>query len=209
MNAAIQPKVTVPHYRQGPHVLSRRLDEANDRGYVAQEMLGKLQDDLRKFWQRCKTYKALAIAIADDDFPLAGRQAARLLRAGWATAKVLSQSAGPLVRCMKRESLGCPGQGCRRVSTIGRWGAQAVARAEQHRVPAQLRHQLTACWSGRRLHPNEPQFALVFGSPKPHCVCPRMALLHRRTPRGGRHHRLPRCTNGGIVCHHSTIDIWC
>ena len=35
MNTAIHPKDTEPHYRQGPHVLSHRLDEANDRGYVA------------------------------------------------------------------------------------------------------------------------------------------------------------------------------
>ena len=32
MNTAMHPKDTEPHYRQGPHVLSHHLDEANDRG---------------------------------------------------------------------------------------------------------------------------------------------------------------------------------
>ena len=32
MNTAIQPKDTELHYRQEPHALSRRLDEANGRG---------------------------------------------------------------------------------------------------------------------------------------------------------------------------------
>ena len=86
MNTAIQPKDPQLHYQQGPHVLPRLLDEANDRRYIAQEMLGQLQEDLRKFRLRCKTYKALAIAIADDARPLAGRRAARLLKAGWAPA---------------------------------------------------------------------------------------------------------------------------
>ena len=36
MNTAIDPKGKEPHHRQGPHVLSRRLNEANDRGCVAQ-----------------------------------------------------------------------------------------------------------------------------------------------------------------------------
>ena len=89
MNTAVDPKHTEPHYRQGPHVLSRRLNEANDRGYVAQETLGQLQEDLHQFRQRCETYKALAVAIAEDDRPLAGRRAARLLQAGWAPAKLL------------------------------------------------------------------------------------------------------------------------
>ena len=31
MNTAVDPKDTEPHYRQGPHVVSRRLNEANDR----------------------------------------------------------------------------------------------------------------------------------------------------------------------------------
>ena len=89
MNTAVDPKDTKPHYRQGPHILSRRLNEANDRGYVAQETMGQLQEDLHQFRQRCETYKALAVAIAEDDRPLAGRRAARLLQAGWAPAKVL------------------------------------------------------------------------------------------------------------------------
>ena len=89
MNIAIDPRDTEPLYRQGPHVLSRRLNEANDRGYVAQETLGQLQEDLQKFRQRCDTYKVLVVAIAEDDRPLAGRRAARLLQAGWAPAKVL------------------------------------------------------------------------------------------------------------------------
>ena len=67
----------------------RRLDEANDRVYVPQETLGQLQGDLHKFRQRCKRYKALAVAIADDDRLLVGRRAAHLLKAGWAPAKVL------------------------------------------------------------------------------------------------------------------------
>ena len=51
--------------------------------------MGLLQEDLHQFRQRCETYKALAVAIAEDDRPLAGRRAARLLQAGWAPAKVL------------------------------------------------------------------------------------------------------------------------
>ena len=89
MTTAIHPKETQPHYLQGPHVLSRRLHEATDRGYVAQEMLGQLQEDLHNLRQRCETYKALVIAIADDDRPLARRLVARLLKAGWAPATVL------------------------------------------------------------------------------------------------------------------------
>ena len=69
--------------------MSRCLDEANNRGYVAQETLGQLQEDLHKFRQRCETYEALAAAIADDDRPLAWRRGAHLLKAGWAPAKVL------------------------------------------------------------------------------------------------------------------------
>ena len=85
---ALDPKDTQPHYRQGPRVLFRRLNEANERGHVAQETLGQLQEDLHKFWHRCETYKALAVAIAEDGRSLAGRRAARLLQAGWALAKV-------------------------------------------------------------------------------------------------------------------------
>ena len=55
MNTAVDPKDTEPHYRQGPHVLSRRPNEANDRGYVAQETMGQLQEDLHRFRQRCET----------------------------------------------------------------------------------------------------------------------------------------------------------
>ena len=69
-------------------MLSRRLDEANDRRYVTQETLCQLQEDLRKFWQRCETCKALAVAIVDDDCPPCSRTT-RLLKAGWARAKVL------------------------------------------------------------------------------------------------------------------------
>ena len=90
MNTAIPLTDTEPHYRQGPHVVSRRLDEANGRGYVARETPGQLQDDLHKFRQRCETYKALIVAMADDDRLLAGCWAACLLKAGWAPAKVLS-----------------------------------------------------------------------------------------------------------------------
>ena len=89
MNTTIDPKGTEPHYRHGPHVLSRRLNEANDMGYVAQETLGQLQEDLHQFRQPCETYKALAVAVAEDNRRLAGRRAARLLRAGWAPATVL------------------------------------------------------------------------------------------------------------------------
>ena len=35
MNSAVDAKDTEPHYRPGPQVLSRRLNEANHRGYVA------------------------------------------------------------------------------------------------------------------------------------------------------------------------------
>ena len=89
MNTAIHPEDTGPHYRQEAHLLCRRLDEANDKGYVAHETLGQLQEDLHKFRRRCETYKALAVAIADDNRPLARRRAARLLKAEWAPAKVL------------------------------------------------------------------------------------------------------------------------
>ena len=41
-NAAIHSKDKEPHHRQGLHVLSRRLNEANDRGKVAHEMLCQL-----------------------------------------------------------------------------------------------------------------------------------------------------------------------
>ena len=51
MNTAVDPKDTEPHYRQGPHVLSRRLNEANDRGYMAQETMGQWQEDLHQFPQ--------------------------------------------------------------------------------------------------------------------------------------------------------------
>ena len=57
MNTAVDPKDTEPHCRQGPHVLSRHLNEANDRGYVAQETMGQLQEDLHQFRQRYETYK--------------------------------------------------------------------------------------------------------------------------------------------------------
>ena len=63
MNTVIHPKDTEPHYWQGPHVLSGRLDKANDRGYFAHKTLGQLHEDLRKFRQRCETDKALAVAI--------------------------------------------------------------------------------------------------------------------------------------------------
>ena len=86
MNRAIHPKDKEPHYRQGPQVLSRRLNEANDKGSVAQETLGQLQEDLHKFRQRCETYKVLAVAIIDDDRPVARRCAARLVQAEWAPA---------------------------------------------------------------------------------------------------------------------------
>ena len=89
MNTAIGPKDTELHYRQGPQVLSRRLNEANDRGYVALKTVGQLQDDLHKFRQPCETYMALVVAIAVNSRPLARRRAARLLQAGWAPAKVL------------------------------------------------------------------------------------------------------------------------
>ena len=83
------PKDTEPRDRQRPHVLSCRLNETNDKGYIAHETAGQLQEDLHKFRRRCETYKALAVAIAEDDRPLAGRRAARLLQASWAPAKVL------------------------------------------------------------------------------------------------------------------------
>ena len=49
MNTAVHPKDIEPHYRQGPQVLSRRLNQANDRGYVAHETLDQLQEDVHKF----------------------------------------------------------------------------------------------------------------------------------------------------------------
>ena len=52
--------------------MSRRLDEADDKGYLAHEMLGQLQEDVRKFRQRCATYKVLPVAIMDDDHSVLG-----------------------------------------------------------------------------------------------------------------------------------------
>ena len=70
MDTAVHPKDTKPHYGQGPQVLSRRLNEANDKGYVAHETRGELQEGLHKLRQHCQTYKALAVAIADTTVPL-------------------------------------------------------------------------------------------------------------------------------------------
>ena len=50
--------------------------------------------DVRKFLQRCETYKALTVASATDGRPFAGCRAARLLQAGWAPAKVLGHLCG-------------------------------------------------------------------------------------------------------------------
>ena len=44
MNTAIDPKGKEPHYRHGAHVLSRRLSEANDTGYMAQDTLGHVHE---------------------------------------------------------------------------------------------------------------------------------------------------------------------
>ena len=68
---------------------AHHLDEASDKGYVAAKTLGQLQDDLHKFRQRCETNKTLPIAIADDDRPLVGRRATRLLNASRRAVKVL------------------------------------------------------------------------------------------------------------------------
>ena len=95
MNTTTDPKDAEPHYRHGPHILSHRLHEANDRRYLAQETLRHLQEDLHKFRQLCETYKALAVAIAENNRPLAGRPAARLLQAGWAPATVLGVTSCP------------------------------------------------------------------------------------------------------------------
>ena len=95
MNTTIHPKDTEPHYRQGAHVLSRHLNEANDRGYVAQKTSGQFQEYRHKFWRRDETYKALAVARAEGDRLLAGRRAARLLQAGWAPPKFWGTSAMP------------------------------------------------------------------------------------------------------------------
>ena len=73
MKNAIHEKNSEPHYRQEPHALSQCLDEANDRGYVAQNALGQPREDLRKFRQRCKTYKALVFATADYHRAVVGR----------------------------------------------------------------------------------------------------------------------------------------
>ena len=51
--------------------------------------MGQLQEDQHKIRQSSETYKALAVAIAEDDRPRAGRRAAGVLQAGWAPAKVL------------------------------------------------------------------------------------------------------------------------
>ena len=136
MNTAIQPKDMEPHYRHEPHVLSCRLNEANDRRYIAQETLGQLQGGIRKFRQRCETYKALAVAIADDDRPLAGRRAARLLKAGWAPAKVLGQ----LCEAWSVQSWDDQDRDAAALAALGVGGGQAVTGIEQRRIPAQLRH---------------------------------------------------------------------
>ena len=48
-----------------------------------------MKEDLHKFWERCKKYEAFDVAIEDNDRPLLGPRAARLLEAWWALAKVL------------------------------------------------------------------------------------------------------------------------
>ena len=89
MDNAMQPTATEPHYRTALVVTVDRLNEGNDNKLVAQEALGCLHEDLHRFRQRCETYKALGVALAADDRPLAGRRAARLLQAGWTPLKVL------------------------------------------------------------------------------------------------------------------------
>ena len=91
MNTTVDPKDTEPHYRQGPHVLSRRLNKANDRGtwirgYVAQETLGQLHEDVHQIRQGCETYKAL---VDCGSAPPAAR------RRSWGSA-----SSEPYSRCM-------------------------------------------------------------------------------------------------------------
>ena len=58
------------------------LNKANDDKWVAQEALVHLREDLHQFRQPCETLKARAVALPADDRPVAGRHAARLLRAG-------------------------------------------------------------------------------------------------------------------------------
>ena len=184
MNPTVNPKDTEPHYRQGPHVVSRRLNKANDRGYVAQETMGELQEDPHQFRQRCETYKALAVAIAEDDRPLAGRRAARLLQAGWAPAKVPGHLCDPRA---------C-NPGMTWTGMLRRWqhlalGPQVVAGTEQRWVPAQLRHGSKArrgsppCSSERTA-----RSAVAAGGPRPHPGLPCVAPVHRRNPCGGHHH---------------------
>ena len=184
MNTAVDPKDTEPHYRQGPHVLSHRLNKANDRGYMAQETMGQLQEDLHQFRQRCETYKALAVAIAEDDRPLAGRRAARLLQAGWAPAKVLGHLCDAWsVQCWDDQD-----KDAAALAALG-VGCQMVAGTEERWIPAQLRHGSNArrgippCSSERTA-----RSALAAGGPRPHPGLPCVAPVHRRNPCGGRHH---------------------
>ena len=49
LNTVIHPNHRVPRYGQGLHGLSRFLNEATDRKYIAQEIVGQLQEDVHKF----------------------------------------------------------------------------------------------------------------------------------------------------------------
>ena len=123
MNTAIHPKDTEPHYRQGPHVLSCRLDEANYRGCVALETVCQLQGNLHMFRPRRETCKALVATIADDDRPLVGRRAARLLKAWRAQAKML----GHLCEAWIVLSWDAKYRDGAVLAVLGVWGAQAAA----------------------------------------------------------------------------------
>ena len=122
------PPPTELHYRTAPAVLVARLNEVHDTKWVAQEALGQLREDLYRLRRRCETFKALTVALAEDDWPLAGRCAARLLHAGWRPLKVLVRTPG---WC----SPGTLGQGCRRPCNIGRGRPLVVVSSERGWVP--------------------------------------------------------------------------
>ena len=185
MNTAVVPKDTEPHYRHGPHVLSRRLNEAHERGYVAQEAMGQLQEDLHQFRQRCETYKALAVAIAEDDRPLAGRRAARLLHAGWAPAKVL----GHLCDAWSVQSWDDQERDAAALAALGVGGPKSLQALNNAGC-------LSSYDTGREARRGSPpcsseqtaRSALAAGGPSPHPGLPCVAPVHRRNPCGGRHH---------------------
>ena len=87
--------------------------------------MGQLHEDLRKFWQRCETYKSLALAIADDHHPPCWALGSTAFegRVGF------SQNVGPPVRCMERAIPGCLRHWCCHPSSNGLWGGANLLQA--------------------------------------------------------------------------------